>query len=198
MELVFKAANPRYKRLENTFDPVKSNLKKNVSGVISSADMLRTIDGMIGACKNSIEDDFIRQGVKNTHYYVVAFDHKSQDICGFLFLHRYQSWSPKLGNHTFGYVDLVCSKCKGTGKGLMKLAETFCRELKCKYIKLNALDKQIGFYERLGYEHKQQPCFQKTTERRMSYARNRRTNEKLNVDNLGVKMSKCLLDHKLH
>lgn len=195
--LVFQAATPRYKRLENTFDPVKIKNTISVSGVIETADILETIDGMIGACKDSIEDAFIRRAVKNTHYHIVAFDHKSQDICGFLFLHHYRSWSPKLGNHSLGYVDLVCSKCKGTGKALMKRAETFCRELKCEYIKLNALDEQIGFYERLGYEHKQQPCFQKTTERRMSYARNRRTTEKLNVDNLGVKMSKCLLNHKL-
>jgi len=195
--LVFKAATPRFKRLENAFDPVKSR-NTRVSGVIATADILGTIDGMIGACKDSIEDAFIRKAVKNTHYHIVAFDHESQDICGFLFLHHYRSWSPKLGNHTFGYIDLVCSKCKGTGKALMQQAEAFCKSaLECKYIKLNALDEQIGFYKRLGYEHKQQPCFQKTAERPMSYARNRKTTEKLNVNNLGVKMSKCLLVHKL-
>lgn len=199
MSLIFKASTPKYKRLENVYDPVKTNVQNTqISGVIASADILQTVESMMSACKGDVDDAFIRRAVRNTHYYIVAFDHTTQDICGFLLLHHYHSWSPKLGNHTFGYVDLVCSKCKGTGTTLMKRAESFCKTvLKCKYIKLNALDESIGFYERIGYEHKQQPCFQQTTERNRSYTRNRQSKQKLNVNNLGVKMSKCLLNKKI-
>ena len=195
--MIFRGSAPVYQPFENTevYKPLKTRNRMSYLPTMSSrqiTDMLRS--ELSGICQDSITNDYIRVGIKKAHYFFVAFDHAKQEICGLLLLHVYRTWSPKFKDHLFGYVDLVCSRCKSFGKRLMASAENFCRDLNCLFMRINSVPEQIGFYTALGYEHKVQPCDPTSVARPMTYVRNRSRNRSNNLkfNDIGAKMTKCL------
>ena len=87
---------------------------------------------------------------------------KTTQLCGFLFLHILVDKF----KYKYGYIDVVCSS-KRYGKKLVVAAEEFCKNIhNCKYMKLSSLNyiRKNGFmlirdfYEKMGYEHVNNPC----------------------------------------
>lgn len=190
--MIFRSSAPKYQPFEHqaSQSPVRNN---NPLGLptMSPTDMMAMLQNELdGLCQDSIENNYIQNGIRKAHYFLVAFDHTRREICGLLLLHMYQTWSPRFKQHTFGYIDLVCSRCKSFGKRLILSAETVCRNVGALFVRLNAVPDKVGYYESLGYEHKTQPCDRTAVPRPWTFARNRRAT--LNVDNIGIKMAKCL------
>ena len=190
---MFRSSKPEYNPFENAavHQPIKENKKdlpKMSSGQVK--DLLR--NELAGVCRDSITNKYISGGIRQAHYFFIAVDHSKQEICGILLLQMYRTWSPKFKDHTFGYVDLVCSRCKSFGKRLMASAETFCRDIGALFMRINSVPEQIGFYTALGYEHKVQPCDPTSIARPMTYVRNRGHHSNLDFDDIGAKMTKCL------
>tara|TARA_B100001250_G_scaffold406375_1_gene425303 strand:- start:2287 stop:3063 length:777 start_codon:yes stop_codon:yes gene_type:complete len=107
------------------------------------------------------------------------------ELCGFLFLHIRKDTTL---NYKYGYIDIVCSS-KRFGKKLVVSAEEFCKYIKkCKYMKLSSLDyiRNNGFslirdfYEKMGYNHGNNPC----TVNNIKYRKGTNSN--------GYRMTKCL------
>lgn len=107
------------------------------------------------------------------------------ELCGFLFLHIRKD--TRL-NVKYGYIDIVCSS-KRFGKKLVFAAEEFCKtQQRCKYMKLSSLDyiRNNGFslirdfYEKMGYNHVNDPC----STIPIKYRKGTNTN--------GYRMTKCL------
>jgi hypothetical protein len=144
-------------------------------------------------CKDSIDETYIRDAIRKAHFFLVAFDHKRQEICGLLLLHMYDTWSPKFKTHAFGYIDLVCSRCPSFGKRLIASSERLCKDAGCLFVRLNAVSSKVAYYASLGYEHKVQPCDRSSLARPWTFVRDRRNiSGQLEANDLGVKMAKCL------
>lgn len=144
-------------------------------------------------CKDSIDETYIRDAIRKAHFFLVAFDHKRQEICGLLLLHMYDTWSPKFKTHAFGYIDLVCSRCPSFGKRLIASSERLCKDAGCLFVRLNAVSSKVVYYASLGYEHKVQPCDRSSLARPWTFVRDRRNiSGQLEANDLGVKMAKCL------
>ena len=106
------------------------------------------------------------------------------ELCGFLFLHIKKDTM----HDKYGYIDIVCSS-KRFGKKLVLAAEEFCKtQQRCKYMKLSSLDyiRNNGFslirdfYEKMGYNHVNNPC----SAINVKYRKGTNTN--------GYRMTKCL------
>ena len=191
--MIFRATAPEYEWFENArvHRPLKNQAGSEPT--MSSRQFIGMLESEFkGVCQDSITNNYIIAGIRKAHYYFVAFDHAKQEICGILLLHLYKTWSPKFKDHTFGYVDLVCSRCKTFGKRLMTAAETYCRGLGALFMRINSVPEQIGFYTALGYEHKVQPCDPTSVARPMTYVRNRGHRSNLEFNDIGAKMTKCL------
>lgn len=194
--MMFRSSAPVYKAFENAavHQPIKENKKglpKMSPGQVT--ELLR--NELAGVCQDSIMNQYIHRGIRQAHYFFVAFDHSKQEICGILLMHMYKTWSPKFKDHTFGYVDLVCSRCKSFGSRLMRSAENFCRDLGALFMRVNSVPEKVDYYAALGYEHKVQPCDPTSVARPLTYVRNRRTTLKnLNFNDIGAKMTKCLIE----
>ena len=191
--LIFRSSSPTYHRFENAtvYQPVRNlNHARNLP-TMSTRELQESLSGEMNAvCLESIGSAYMRNAIQNAHYFLVAFDHEKRKICGVLFLQIYETWSPRFQTHWFGYIDLVCSRCKTFGKRLIQQAEAFCTG--CLFMRLNAVSGAVKYYETLGYEHKTQPCDRSSIARPWAYVRNRRT-PGMNVNNIGVKMAKCLV-----
>lgn len=192
--MLFRSSGPKYRRFEHAsvHRPVRSRNTDLL--VFSPQDVYALLQRELNSvCKDSIEQAYIRVGIRKAHYFIVAIDHARREICGLLLLHMYQTWSPKFKTHVFGYIDLVCSRCPSFGKRMIVLAETFCREQGGLFMRLNSVPEQVGYYTSLGYEHKTQPCDPRAIARPWTFVRNRRnTSGALGANDLGVKMTKCL------
>lgn len=191
--IVLRSTAPRYKSFENARVHQPKVSKNDISKMSPAQlnDMLR--NELNDICKDSIDETYIRDAIRNAHYFLLAFDHKRQEICGILLLHMYDTWSPKFNTHAFGYIDLVCSRCPSFGKRLITYAERLCADTGCLFVRLNALSNKVTYYMSLGYEHKVQPCDRSSIARPWTFVRNRRnTSGHLQSNDLGVKMAKCL------
>lgn len=189
--LVFRSSSPKYSLFENAkvHNPVRRNSRSIPTMTPRELRELLSSE-MNEICLDTIGDNYMLSAINKAHYFFVAFDHAQQKICGVLFLHIYETWSPRFKIHRFGYVDLVCSRCKTFGTRLVKEAEAFCKD--CLFMRLNALTEKVSFYEKIGYKHETQPCDPSSVARPWSYVRNRKTPH-LGVKNIGAKMTKCLV-----
>jgi hypothetical protein len=194
--MLFRSSAPKFQPFENAsvYQPVRAETETSIPEMPPQQmiDMLQS--ELNGVCKDSIEYQYIRGGIRKAHYFVMAFDHVRQEICGMLLFHVYQTWSPQWKTHRFGYIDLVCSRCPSFGKRMIKMTETFCREqMSCLFMRLNSVPEQVSYYASLGYEHKTQPCDRRGIARPWTFVRNRKnTSGVLSVNDIGVKMAKCL------
>lgn len=122
-------------------------------------------------CRNEIYEDYLWEAILESDLFVYH-QTKSGQINGIMMIDLHK-------NHLF--VEMICSKRRGLGSKLLKVAEKIAKQKDKKVIKLVSVDGAEKFYMKKGYIFTQRPC-----------VRNPKIKQKFNSYDDGYPMSKCV------
>lgn len=122
-------------------------------------------------CKYEIYEDYLWESILESDLFTYH-QTKSGQINGIMMMDIHKSYL---------YIEMICSKKKGIGSKLLKVAEKVAKKYKKRTIKLTSVDGAEKFYMKKGYIHSTRPCVKRPKIKR-----------KFDVYEDGYPMAKCI------
>lgn len=123
-------------------------------------------------CRNTIYADYLWEAILNSDLFIYH-QTKSGQINGIMMIDIHK-------RHLF--VEMICSKRRGLGSKLLKVAEKVAKQKEKKVVKLVSVKGAEDFYMKKGYLFTERPC-----------VRSPRIKRKFDRNQDGYPMSKCII-----